>query len=498
MPAMKRLLVIVALLAAMARAQAQGPDDQYVSIYTLIQQADALSASRDAGPALAKYLEAQTALQKFQKGYPDWNVNVINFRLNYLADKVAVMSAKAPTPAAPVSAAATNPAAGPIAGPAQAAKGAPGEWENQLAASQDQARRLQADKILLEAKLKEALSAQPATKDPRELAKAEEKIKALQKENDLLRVTLVQEKSKQTTVAATTTLPASSKSDEASRVKQLERQRDELQKKLEAAAKEPPGRKGNEATARIQEMENQVATLHARLEVFEARQVPYTTEELALFKRPEPKLAELEPNAGKKSVKELPAGTAALVAEAERYFSARQLDKAEEKYLEVVSQDDKNAATLANLAAIQLERNRLDQAEKHVQQALALAPLDAFSLSILGQLKFRQEKYDEALDALSRAAKLDPQSAQVQNYLGITLSQKGLRGQAETALRKAIQLEPRYGDAHHNLAVIYLAQQPPLVELARWHYQKALAAGSPHNASLEKMFDAKKPAGGAQ
>src|SRR6266702_360625 len=146
MPDMKRLLVIVALLAAMARAQAQGPDDQYVSIYTLIQQADALSSSREAGPALAKYLEAQTALQKFQKGYPDWNVNVINFRLNYLSDKVAVMSAKAP-PDAPVSAAATKPAAGPVAGPAQPAKGAPGEWENQLAASQDQARRLQADKI---------------------------------------------------------------------------------------------------------------------------------------------------------------------------------------------------------------------------------------------------------------------------------------------------------------------------------------------------------------
>src|SRR2546422_6599595 len=60
-----------------------------------------------------------------------------------------------------------------------------------------------------------------------------------------------------------------------------------------------------------------------------ARQVPYTTEELALFKRPEPKLAEVEPKPAKKSVKELPAGTAALVAEAERYISARQLDKAE-------------------------------------------------------------------------------------------------------------------------------------------------------------------------
>jgi hypothetical protein len=27
-----------------------------------------------------------------------------------------------------------------------------------------------------------------------------------------------------------------------------------------------------------------------------------------------------------------------------------------------------------------------------------------------------------------------------------------------------------------------------LVELARWHYQKALAAGQPHNAALEKML----------
>ena len=68
---------------------------------------------------------------------------------------------------------------------------------------------------------------------------------------------------------------------------------------------------------------------------------------------------------------------------------------------------------------------------------------------------------------------------------------KGLRAQAETALRKAIQLDPNYGAAHNNLAVIYLSQQPPLVELARWHYQKALDAGQPHNPDLEKMLDAK-------
>jgi Flp pilus assembly protein TadD len=135
-----------------------------------------------------------------------------------------------------------------------------------------------------------------------------------------------------------------------------------------------------------------------------------------------------------------------------------------------------------------MERSRFDDAEKHIKQAIILAPEDAYSWSVLGQLKFRQEKYDDALDALSRAAKMDPQDAQIQNYLGITLSQKGMRGPAETALRKAIQLDPDNASAHHNLAVVYLTQKPPLVELARWHYQKAVTAGHPRNPEMEKVF----------
>ena len=94
---------------------------------------------------------------------------------------------------------------------------------------------------------------------------------------------------------------------------------------------------------------------------------------------------------------------------------------------------------------------------------------------------------------MSRAAKAIPQSAEIQNYLGVTLSQKGLRGPAETALRKAIQIDPKYSDAQNNLAVIYASQTPPLLELARWHYQKALDAGHPKNPELEKLFEKKEP-----
>ncbi|MCX6895472.1 MAG: tetratricopeptide repeat protein [Verrucomicrobia bacterium] len=90
---------------------------------------------------------------------------------------------------------------------------------------------------------------------------------------------------------------------------------------------------------------------------------------------------------------------------------------------------------------------------------------------------------------MSHAAELNPKDAEIQNFLGVTLSQKGQRAAAETALRKAIQLDPEYGSAHNNLAVIYLTQNPPQVELARWHYQKALAAGQGRNAELESLLD---------
>src|SRR5262249_43719938 len=148
-------------------------------------------------------------------------------------------------------------------------------------------------------------------------------------------------------------------------------------------------------------------------------------------------------------------------------------------YLQIVKMDEKNVPALANLAAIEVEQKHLDDAETNVKRALAVDSEDAYTLYILGLVKFNQKKNDDALDALSHAAKVDPQDAKIQNYLGLVLSEKGMRGPAETALRKAVELQPSYGGAHQNLAVFYLTQQPPYPALARWHYQKAIAAGSP-------------------
>ncbi|HTR42349.1 MAG TPA: tetratricopeptide repeat protein, partial [Pseudomonadales bacterium] len=214
--------------------------------------------------------------------------------------------------------------------------------------------------------------------------------------------------------------------------------------------------------------------------------VPYTPQELALF-QPGPMTG--GPDTSKKSGHKISGGNAVLVAEAQNYYTNREYDKAADDYQKVLQRDANNPVALANLASIELEQNKIPDADKHIQAAVAQSPNDSFDLTVLGRVKFAEGDYDGSLDALEHAAKLDPKNAQIENFLGVALAEKGLRSQAETAFRKAIQIDPDYGDAHKNLTIFYLTARPPMVELARWHYEKALAAGVPPSPDLQRMLD---------
>jgi tetratricopeptide (TPR) repeat protein len=270
--------------------------------------------------------------------------------------------------------------------------------------------------------------------------------------------------------------------NDAGRIRTLTEQRDELAKQLASAGKKT-SRKS--ADAQLAALNQELQSLRARVAVDEAKPVPYTPDELALFRQAAP-----PPNSEpiKRSIHELPSGTAELVTSAQQHFSRHEYDQAEADYQKILDRDQNNGLALANLATIELQQGKLEEAEKHIRAALAQSPDDAYNLATLGELEFRQEKYDAALDSLSQAAKIDPNNPEIQNYLGVTMSHKGLRVQAETALRKAIELNPLYAPAHNNLAVVYLNQTPPAPLLARWHYQKAIAAGQPRNPDLEKQL----------
>jgi len=505
---MKRFATLLGLAIAVvlppARAQ-QNPDDQYIAIYSLMQQADALQAGGQPRQALADYTQALAGLQKFQKLFPDRDPTIVSYRLNYLAGKVRELAAQYPPipnggtpPPAPSNSTPTNTNA-PANSTAPAANStSAADAEAQLNVLRAQIQGLQSDNETLQAKLKEALRAQPAPADAQELAKSQAQVLSLMKENDLLRASM---KTGATNGAAPDELlkarqalaDANQKlAEKTARAGELEKTVEALQSDasinaLEKAALEDRLRRQQTAAPAPVATNDEVKTLRARLAVDEAQAVPYTPEEQALLKSPAPAQAANSADQ-KKSIGELPAGSALLVAEAQSYFSAGQYDKAEADFRQILQRDPNNALALDNLATIELQENKLADAETHITAALAQTPDDAYTLSTFGFLKFRQQKFDDAFDALSRAAKLDPANPQIQNYLGVTLGQKGLRAQAETALRKAVELNPNYGSAHNNLAVIYLGEKPPMAELARWHYRKAVELGEPRNPDLEKKL----------
>ena len=583
---MNRLLALAfaALLVSFAGARAAAPDEQYVDLYGIIQEADKFNDAGQARAAVTKYLEAQVGLKKLQSAFPDWNPKVVQFRIQYIASKLEPLTQKvAPSPASSTSAALS---------PGQA-------LTNQLLGLQEDITRLAGQNALLEAKLREALTVQPASADPRELARAEERVKQLQKERDLLAATLEQSRTQAPAPAGTASEQERQKMDElkkqlvmqsavadvlrkqnedlqkqladtvarlkkgggtgaslaqimelkesvamlqasnrvlqseqvsmenklldwvrryggnaSAREKQWETQlaaaqadaaaakkeRDELLQKLNAVTREL-----NQRTAATPsgpstaELERQLEALRAKVQLFEAKAAPYTTEELALFKQPLPKETVAETNKPviavastppvKKKRDELPPGTGPLIAAAERAVDAGRYDEAERRFAEILRQDESNVYLRSRLAASQLDQDKLAEAEANLKLALAADPEHVASLHLMGDLKYRQKKYDEAVEALSLAAKYRPDRPDTHYILGRALIETGNRAPAEAALRKAVQLRPGWGEPHYQLAVLYATQQPGFPELAQYHYKKAIAGGIPRNLEFEKFME---------
>ena len=100
----------------------------------------------------------------------------VKFRIRYIEEKAGLIPSSIESPAIPAKPLEKKP---PVA---------LDERDAQIRSLQEAIQRIEGDKAVLQAKLKEALTAQPAAADPRELAKAEERIRNVEKEKELLRV----------------------------------------------------------------------------------------------------------------------------------------------------------------------------------------------------------------------------------------------------------------------------------------------------------------------
>jgi tetratricopeptide (TPR) repeat protein len=232
---MKRVAFWLVFLGVALVARAQAPDAEFLRIYNVMQEGETLERSGRASEAIDRFRTAQEEMQQFSRAYPSWNEKLIKFRLSYLAGKIGSLSWKRPEIAV------TRPSPlGVVPAPSlgRGIAGA-GELERRVAEAEEKVleamraadeanarantveersarlaldlrhardrlevlqaaqqnletarKRLETERTTLQARLREALAPKPASLDPAELGRAQERNLLLTKENEILKASL--------------------------------------------------------------------------------------------------------------------------------------------------------------------------------------------------------------------------------------------------------------------------------------------------------------------
>jgi tetratricopeptide (TPR) repeat protein len=126
------------------------------------------------------------------------------------------------------------------------------------------------------------------------------------------------------------------------------------------------------------------------------------------------------------------------------YQQLGQVDRAAESYRRALALNDKDVASLNNLAWILAEvRKKPDEALPLATKADQLAPGTAEVLDTLGWIQYRRGAYPEAEKSLARAVEKAPNNGVLRYHLGMTYARLGRKADAVSTLRRAAQLDPK-------------------------------------------------------
>ena len=183
-----------------------------------------------------------------------------------------------------------------------------------------------------------------------------------------------------------------------------------------------------------------------------------------------------------------------LAAEASSLAKQRRFTDAEKKYQQVVDAAPENHFALANLAVTQIQAGKLSAAQVALEKALFLKSDDIFASVNLANVYCRQGRLDDSIAILDRVISTDPKNAVAHNYLAIALGKKGETAKAEESLHQSLAIDPNYANGHFNLAVMYANAEPPSLQLAKKHYEKAKVLGAEPDSVLERRLAQIQPA----
>ena len=184
----------------------------------------------------------------------------------------------------------------------------------------------------------------------------------------------------------------------------------------------------------------------------------------------------------------IPQAVLPLMKEAEQSFAKGQFEKADSIYSRSLGMAPNIPSLLVSAAAVKTRLGRLEESRIMLRKALSLDLDNAAAWKLLGMNALEQKSDDEAFACLAQATLHDENNPRAHNYLGMAAGRKGWGEASEQELRRAVELDPNYADANFNLAVLYLGRNPPLIELARRHYQRALDLGAKRDQVIDNLI----------
>ena len=165
--------------------------------------------------------------------------------------------------------------------------------------------------------------------------------------------------------------------------------------------------------------------------------------------------------------------------------AAKKWKEARDAFTDMVDAAPENALALANLGMVEYRLEEYEAARDHLQESLEIKPSVAHHWLALALCHLQLDDRDLAWSCLFRARHEDESDPRIHLYLAVIARDHGWAIASEKELRRAIALDPQYTDAHFNLAMLYLEQEPPALELGRRHYFNALDLGAKRDAKIE-------------
>lgn len=525
---MIRILPVLGLLMAFlfpVRAEASStPQDQYLRIYLLIQEAEKLEIAGQKASARERYKISLDRLEALQKSHPEWESTIVKYRIKFCSEKVE--SLKDATDANP------DPIIPPVPSDlvqveAESSSGgsramSPTEQINVAATPLIETSGITAagaasdsnDPAVLKARVRDLETQLAETKERLEQARTEaaqlrtrvneleekirialegstdEKVAMLLKENQAMRAKL------SSTESAIAGLQTGDSVSLVNMQEQIKRIQDQLN--LTRTENEALQKANEEYRAKLDEIQKQLADARANAANEPLRKEVTVLRGIIDRQLKEQARREMAKRMAMEELTALGVESAKLKTQLDILGSPLVELTEEEKALlraplvGLSSEGGSFAAPLSEAGAdftnrprvpsefrdLAREANELfarqkfDEAAAKYQTILNSYPDSLYALSNIAVVRFQQGKYAEAESYLRRAVQLAPQDAFSHSVLGISLYQQGKYDDAVQMLSRAIALDPNDPKTRNYLGIS--ASQKGWQEAAEQECRKAI------------------------